>query len=195
MLCSFSGSSFPFPLALRSARWCAPLSVSRCEYWKNVILGEANRANVDAMSEHFDGPAHDEIARHRIRHTAWNQGGVNASKIFGQLLARDAEPRVANVDARVSAPNGDSRRESGLWARYIFYGVADEISECHEQHALLMQTPWGTHGCRIPFCNALSHFHGIALPKQRSSATGESFASLECSESEQPPQQFDRAAY
>ena len=59
MLCSFSGSSFQCSLPLLGRDDVAPLVGSRCEYGKAGSSG-GDRANIDAMSEHFDGPAHDE---------------------------------------------------------------------------------------------------------------------------------------
>jgi hypothetical protein len=112
---------------------------SRCYYGKTRSSG-GDGANIDAMSEHFDGSAHDEQADTE----SITPRGIKPSECLKdsrQLLTRDTDARVANVDAHVLARTATAN-ENPAFGFGIFDGVADQISEdAIEQHRI------AHHGC------------------------------------------------
>jgi hypothetical protein len=119
------------------------------------------------MSEHFDGPSHDEksdtksITPRRIE----SRECLEDSRYF---LLRDTDARVANVDAHVLARTAaaDENPTVGLG---IFDRVADQISEdAIEQHRIAHDgRASGTYTDVDPFLQRAFRIFMARLPKQR----------------------------
>src|ERR1700674_1469643 len=87
------------------------------------------------MSEHFDGPAHDEQPDTEAT-TAWGINPPERLKDSRQLLIHDTDARVTHVDAHVLARTA-AANENPAFGFGIFDSVADQISEdATEKHRI-----------------------------------------------------------
>src|SRR5258708_17593787 len=119
------------------------------------------------MSEHFDGPAHDE----QPDTESITPRGIKSSECLKdsrQLLTRDTDARVANVDAHVLAGTAAANENPALGFG-IFDSVADQISEdaVEKQRIAHDGRASGAHTDVNPLLQGAFLIFMACLPKQR----------------------------